>query len=424
MNKLKILVISHNSFSKTSNNGKTLESIFSAVDKDDLAQIYFSNNELPDFEYCNRYFKIADMDVLKSLISLGSKVCGKPIINEVTIEDTAKNSFLFDFFKKLFKGSGFLRDFLWLTGKWKTNDLKKWCYEFSPDIVFFLGGNSAFSHEIALYLKGVMGVPLVTYFTDDYIINNKKTGLYSFVNNFFLERVYNKTIANSELLFTIGSKMSHEYSRYYDRDFLYIMNSVDYVEYNIPVIKNDELVVSYFGGLHLNRWKMLARFSSNLPSNVVLHIYTAASITPEIKEYVLNSGAVLKGFVTSDNIQVKMLESDFLLHVESDEDSIKSITKLSISTKIPEYLISGRPLIAFGPKDLASIQFVVDNNVGFYIDSCLSNGEIKNKLNHIMSDREQFVGMGYLGHQFAKKNLLKDKISTSFYFELNKLLNR
>ncbi len=66
---MKLLLISINSFSKSANNGKTFESMLRGFKCEELAQLYFSA-EVPDFDYCNRYFRITDIDIINSLTSL------------------------------------------------------------------------------------------------------------------------------------------------------------------------------------------------------------------------------------------------------------------------------------------------------------------------------------------------------------------
>ena len=54
-NEPRVLVISNNSFSNTSNNGKTLASFFKDFSSENIAQLYF-NKEVPDVEKFDNYF--------------------------------------------------------------------------------------------------------------------------------------------------------------------------------------------------------------------------------------------------------------------------------------------------------------------------------------------------------------------------------
>ena len=80
----KVLVISHNVFSNTSNMGRTLKNFFIGWDKDSLAQLYL-RSEIPTTNVCENYFRITDFDMLKKskmnhLIKLFMRYCKKSIM--------------------------------------------------------------------------------------------------------------------------------------------------------------------------------------------------------------------------------------------------------------------------------------------------------------------------------------------------------
>ena len=57
-----------------------------------------------------------------------------------------------------------------------------------------------------------------------------------------------------------------------------------------------------------------------------------------------------------------MKQSKVVLHVESDNLRCQKETQFSLSTKIADCLMSGTPLLAFGPRNIASIDYLVNNN--------------------------------------------------------------
>lgn len=63
----RVLVIAHNPFSDTQNNGKTLSAFFNGWPKDKLAQIYLTPDK-PDYTVCENFFRITDLEVLKSFL--------------------------------------------------------------------------------------------------------------------------------------------------------------------------------------------------------------------------------------------------------------------------------------------------------------------------------------------------------------------
>ena len=61
---MKVLVISHNILSHTSNMGRTLLNFFKDFPQESLSQLYF-HKEVPTTDICTDYFRVTDFDVIK-----------------------------------------------------------------------------------------------------------------------------------------------------------------------------------------------------------------------------------------------------------------------------------------------------------------------------------------------------------------------
>lgn len=419
----KILIISHNSFSSSSNNGKTLESMFNWVDKNNLAQLFFSENEDPDFEFCSNYYKITDLDVLKSLANKSTdKNLSSNSGKQGGESETSRkgNNYIFESLKALFKKQKFFRDKLWEFGNWKTDGLMNWLKSFSPDVIFYLGGDYKFSHKIATDLANTFNIPLIVYFTDDYIIHPKVKGVLNKINQSNLIKTYKETISQASVCFAIGEKMANSYSDFFKKAFYPIMNSVQILPLN-HVESQGEIQISYFGGLHLNRDKALIRFGQLL-NGAILNIYSNSKVSNDLLDEFKKNGIYFKGPVFGADLKNAIINSDFLLHVESNNPDIKSITKLSISTKIPEYLSYGKTVIGFGPKDVASMEILIDNQIGYFIDMDDIDEKIRISLGEFIKNEELSEIISQNGYNFAKENFDNYNITSKFKKILNKNL--
>ncbi len=394
---MKVLVISSNGFSKTLNNGKTLESMFSAFKKEELCQIVTRPQNLIDFNYCNSIYCISQIQVIKcALTGRKSGYLLQPSNNE-------SSSASFD---KLLKVKrcipNVLREYASNLTNWQNESFWDWLKAENPNLVFVVGG-STFLHSIAIIVSGKLKIPLTTFFTDDYIIYPKPKG---FFGTYFRERLrksYIQIIEKSARCFAIGDEMSREYNDYFGKCFLPIMNSLPPQQMIRNKIHKNQIVISYFGGIHLNRWRMLVRFSSLLPRNCVLNVYSAAKLNSKITKAFDESGIKFKGCVSGNLLRESMHESNILLHVESDDPTNRRLTKLSISTKIPEYLMSGRCIIGFGPIEVASMKEIQNNHVGYVIDSSMNDSEISAYIASILSKTPELELIGIKGYEFALK---------------------
>ena len=319
---------------------------------------------------------------------------------------------------------------LWSLGTWNTPKLYKWIEEFKPTLIFFMGGNLGFSHDIALNISEKYKLPLVTFFTDDYIIYPKYDFILDRIQKKRLLRIYKRTITASVLSFAIGDEMSKEYTSYFGKPFFPLMNSIDidFPIYGLEKKPTKHFIIRYFGGLHLERWKMLNKIGSLINeinkeenSSIILEVYSASEVNAEMAAAFKKSNVLFKGKVIGKKFEDLLSSSDLLIHVESDNMRLKSLTRLSISTKIPEYLITGIPIVAYGPKELASIKLLFDNNLGLVIDTEESDAVIKNRLKEYIYNKIHTNKPEHDSRNFAIKNFDKNVISNKFKKRLEEI---
>lgn len=428
----RILTISHNSFSKKLNNGKTLESILADYEKEELAQLFFSENENPDFDFCDNYFKITDIDVLKNIFlkgKYGSRLRKCEVNNSKTnVLNSRFKKYIWSVLQRISSHITIFRDLLWNSSSWKTKSLFDWVEEFNPSAILYCGGNLGFSHSVALEIKKKYNIPLIVYFTDDYLIYPKNRNVLDYIQKKRINIFYKKTIKYSSLCFAIGDQMCEEYSKYFQREFYPIMNSVPIKPFINKEKKNTILQITYFGGLHLERWKMIGLLGQiineiNQTSQIKseIKVFTNTSISSEIKKCFNNNNIVYGGSLQGDELIKKMNATDILLHVESTDKYYRSITRLSISTKIPEYLQTGNCILAFGPLELSSIKLIETNNIGVVIDGNAKHGDIKNKLTYLIETPEFRQSIGMNGYLYSKNNFDAVEIRKNFMNKINNI---
>ncbi len=415
---MKTLVISHNSFSKTHNNGKTLSAIFSAFKSEELCQLYFTPIGRPDYERCMDYYLISDKDALVSIFR--RKHCGTQLSKEPDIFTTGTPSTN----KKKSRPNNakkYLRTVIWMLSSWYKGGLKDWIAVQKPDAIFYVGGDGVFSHRIAVKLSKILNLPLATYFTDDYIINPP-----SDYYNKLLKRSYKRTIDCSEKLFAIGKKMADDYTVYYNREFMPIMNIVDIpLKEDWKTQKENNITINYFGGLHLGRAEEIMRFArfmcdkvkDNLKRSYDIGIYSFASLSEEELKEMKDLGIVFHQGLTGVELADAMRRSDILLHVESVNKEFHSLTKLSVSTKIPEYMCLTKPVIAFGPADVASFSVIAEATPEMVLDDVDDTKVMNKQAKHIidiLNSDEYLTEIADCNYHYAKLHFDRAIVAQEF----------
>lgn len=369
----KVLVISHNVFSTTSNMGKTLSAFFAGWHSDKLAQLYF-HSEVPNSAICKNYYRITDFDLLKSIFK--RQVVGDILTKNDIFENCANtridrgiksNIYQYGRKRKPYMYCG--RNLLWRFGKWHTPRLNEWINQFDPQIIFFAAGDYKFSFEIALFLAESWNIPIVVYFCDDYyLIKRTSVSPLYWINRYLFNRKFDEIVGESAAYLTISDQMKEAYFSAFNKKGHVMMTASNML--NIP---NDEspssIKISYIGNLGFDRWKPLVQIGrvlkniGNPKQQFHIDVYSSERREEVLKHLTVENGIQFKGFLNNNQVIEKMQESTLLLHVEDLDNKInKEKVKYSISTKIADSLASGTCLFAYGPAGVASIDYLKQNN--------------------------------------------------------------
>ncbi|MGN7763273.1 glycosyltransferase family protein [Paenibacillus sp. 22594] len=387
----RVLVISHNAFSTTSNMGKTLASFFYGWGKNEIAQLYF-HMEFPNSDICDNYFRITDFEMLKSILKfeMPGEILNK---NDVKL-DTASNNFdtgiksdIYRIGKEKKSYMYFLRNLIWDSKKWKSNELSKWLEDFSPEVVFFAAGDYSFSMKIALNICNARKIPLVVFFGDDYYVNTIHKGRsLNFLNRRVFKSVFSNMFSYLSNYITASDKMLREYSEIFNKSGHAIMTSTEIVVGNDDLKSNKVLRISYIGNLGGGRWRSLVEIGLCLKSiGFLLDIYSAETRNDIIKDLNEMNGIVFHGAIPAYKVKEIIRSSTIIIHVESFESDDKERTQYSMSTKIAESLGSGVCLLAYGPKDVSSIEYLLENEAAYVVTEKL---ELKERLIEIIESEE------------------------------------
>jgi len=414
----RVLVISHNSFSSYKNNGKTLCSIFRDWPSDKIAQLYFYP-EKPFRSISNKHYRITDKDIMYSLL-FNSKSCGSEVSDEGLeyadddlLKTDANNSGIYKF-ASTYRNNLFLliRDLLWSTGKWQTEYLNNWLDAFNPEIIFFVGSESGFSYDIAFRIAEDRNLPFFLYCTDDYITPKFTLSPFFWIKYLKITKRFRKAIRIAKRIFVIGEIMADEYSKKYGGVYTVLMNmmeigplrpkSFDHRDKN----KNIELIS--IGNLGLKRWRSLLHIGQCLSKLRKyglcgkLTIYT--SVPPQrriLKILSTQSSIQYRGSIESNGNTLAALlkNADVLVHVDGFSRESRHIARLSLSTKIPEYFAAGRCVLAYGPEDIGSIQYLKKYDAALV--AC-NKDELMAKLKAVLEDSDLRTEMGARAYNMAQ----------------------
>lgn len=365
---LRLLVISNNPFSKTRNNGKTLSSFFKNFPKENIAQLYFSSDDPDDGSYSN-YFRISDLDILKGLI-LRSETGVKVTSSNNSSKGSTRIRYISHFIK-ISELMRLFRELIWCLGTWNSNELNNWLDSFNPNVVFFCAGDSRFAYKINSYIVKKYNTKSVVYVTDDYILPRTNFNVFWWIRRALVVNSLKKALIRSQLFFTISEEMKSVYSRIFGKNSKVLMNATkSLLIRNNQQVENELIELVYAGGLHFKRYETLVllgqaikRYNKkSVTKKVQLKIYSTVEPSKFIKKkFDAIDSIKYCGSLNSEEIKIVLNSCDFLVHVESFEKKFLNMVRLSLSTKIPEYLSLGKPILAIGPYGISSMNYLKDS---------------------------------------------------------------
>ncbi len=355
----KVLVVGINPW--IDNTGiNTLINFFDGWDKEALAHIY-TRAGLPNTKICDRFFRISEPKVLRSIFKRGIKT-GEIVSNGENASQSAESKI---YKKKRGALTALCRELVWLVGKWKTKELDSFLCEYDADVLFFPVYSNVYMCRLQNYIAKKTKKPVVLYSSDDnYSYKSVSKNPFSLLHRFWLRRQEKKLFLRADRVMVITPKQKEEYDRIFGIDSVVLTKGVDFSSCPFvekPIAHPAKIV--YTGKLIIGRWKTLAAIAeafgeiNKYENKFELDIYTTDEPTEEQKAALNRNGSRIKGALTLSEVQKVQNEADILVFVESLEKKYKNAARLSFSTKITDYLKSGKCILAIGSEDIAPIDY-------------------------------------------------------------------
>lgn len=420
---VKTLLISDVPLKQENSIGNTFLNLLSESKDVELYSL-FTRSGIPSAEI-SKSFCITEKMIIKNLIKRTAVgMCVDPCENRAEVQNTRREDALINFMKsKRWTVFFWLQGMVWRLGRWRSPELKKFVEETAPDIVFTTFSNFTFLNNLISYVVTVSDAKLVVYALDNNY--SLKTFIISPLHwiKHLLERHTMKKIAHmADLFYVISEVQKKDYEQCFQKTCKILTKGADFTE--PPDLKetyNDPLQLVFTGNIALNRWKSLKLIADVLETinrdgvKAQLRIYTATPLTNKM-EKALNRGAssFLMGSVPASEIPEIQKNADMLVHVEAMDLANRLRVRQSFSTKIVDYLKVARPILAVGPKDVASMDYLIRNDCAVAADN---KKELERKLRAFLEDPSQWnslvgkayaCGRRYHNRQDIQEMLLRD----------------
>lgn len=259
-------------------------------------------------------------------------------------------------------------------------NLKEWMDDFHPDVIYFCGT----SYREFFVCKQIMSrynIPVVPHFLDDW--PNIRLAM-SVANSMYKRKfisLFEFIMNRSPFGLCISDLMAQMYMKRYSKQFYALMNSVSEVSINDckAPLKIEKFL--YAGSLYLRRDESLLQICDFLSQGyfqrIEFNIFAPEEQWAELKNKFAKYPFVhYGGFLSAEQLKKEIYKTDIIVFTESFDKSVLKFSRLSLSTRVPEFLASGKPILAIGPSEQGSIQYLEHNNAAFVITESTKNIQV------------------------------------------------
>ena len=296
-----------------------------------------------------------------------------------------KDQSIFDKFLIYLRGNLFIPDsrIFWVNSS--VGFLSKYILENNIESIITTGPPHSL-HLIGLKLKSILNISWYADFRDPWTkINYHKKLKLSLRSKKKHLQLENKVLSLCDRIIVTSNKLLKEYNEITETPISLITNGFDYQKLQLEL--DEKFSITHIGRLLPERnpkilWNALKElctinknFKNNLKINFIGNV--SENLRKEIKTNNLENSVVYHNYIKYNDTIPYLIKSQILLLIESDDKE----SSYAIPAKIFEYINSGRPIIAIGPKDSEIKQIIDETKSGKYflyseydkLLSCLSN---------------------------------------------------
>lgn len=350
----------------------TLSSLLSQFDNSKVASINIRSRK-SDSNVAGKYFHIIEDRVVRSIFKPSIKTGESYLVDSderLTAEDEKENK---RYSRKYLLGRWPLviaRELLWKLGYWKSKELGSFIQEFSPDVLFFpIEGYIHFNRINRYIIKTYHPKRIIGYMWDDnFTYKQHPFNPLFLIHRFWLKKSVKDLIERCDIVFAINPQMKKELDARYGIQSVLLTKPIREIGPFVKYEPSSPIRLLYTGKLIIGRDKTIADIVEAIQmvnkdkQRVLLEIYSPTQLTEKMRQRIDVPGTcVLNDPIPQSEVFKKQQEADVLLFVESLSGT-DTAARLSFSTKITDYLSSGKCIWAIGSNKLAPIQYLCEED--------------------------------------------------------------
>ena len=423
---MRVLIISNSEWRDSNSFGSTFSNFFSELREEMVIANIYCREGVPATAMCHSFLKIADKDLLKGLLHRGYDPA--VVMHNQADEQAQKDSSVAGFARKKRWSIFYLaREVLWGISNYKRENFTRFVEDFQPDVIFLPTYSFGYINKMALYLQKKYSLPIISYMSDDeYSLRRRSLSPLFWINRLYQRKWVIRGLRSSQKVFVISTVQQKELQLDLGISSEVLTKSLNF-NGSIPAAKPKDSQVRfvYTGNLGDGRWNSIAKLGCILDEintkqnkhQYVLDIYSGTALTAQMREAFEKAASLsFRGFIRANELPAVWENADYLIHAESLDKKDCYVTHQSFSTKLVDYMHTGRCIVAVGNRTLASIQHLIENHCALVLTDF---SDAQTQLAQLFDDETQekaYICNAWIcGQKCHNTSVMADRLRKAFY---------
>lgn len=307
-----------------------------------------------------------------------------------------------------------LEALLWWVGPWRSEELDKFLSETAPNLLFVPLYASAYMNRLVLHILSKTGVPLVAYVSDDvYSLRQFSLSPVFWIRRLGARRLIRRVTQVCDSLYVISNLQKEEYEKSLGVECRVLTKLADFSGTQPPAplrseTDSGETIFTYAGNIGNGRWKTLrdigrALTSASEPGNVgLLHIYTMTPVSRRMSRAFEGTRSIrVHSALPPDQLRRILDRSDVLVLAEPTDIRGRLSVRHSFSTKVVEYMQTGRPILLRAAVGQASGEYLSLNRAAMV---STTNDNLEQQVRELMTNIHLRSDLARAGWELGRQN--------------------
>lgn len=238
---------------------------------------------------------------------------------------------------------------------------------FNPEIIFCALGSDIAMKRCENLMDNFPNASLVLYIVDDWVNTKINTRFFPSFWRHKYDRDFRHIMDRASGLLSICLYMTEEYKRMYNKIYYPFHNPVDLAEWQKLKVQakysEDKISILYIGKINDDTTPCLldmCEVIKNLNTNGTSFIFDIYSPDYKTKAYLFEDKKDIHAFpqIAHEEIPKVMKSYSSLFLPLGFSKQSRTYVRLSMPTKLTEYLASGKPIILYCPKEIALAKYL------------------------------------------------------------------